>query len=147
MLKAFKYFILLFFTTISLVSLSSCNDNDGSDIASSDIVGRWILSHYSFYSKENGITADSWDEDHRGSEISFVFKQNGVVTVSYADNSLYHESWEGSWKIDGKNLYLDFPNDAYKWWNIQTLTSNRLIISRYVKEGKHEDYDEVTLKK
>lgn len=149
MLKAFKYFILLFFTTLSLVSLTSCDEEkkNGPDNTSSDIVGRWRVTHISGYEKENGRIVDSWDEDVDEYDESLVynFKRNGeLIIYEYYDG--HYDEERGFWEIDGKKLYLDIYDEDEEW-DIKTLTSSRLVITARFKYGTSEDYYEYTFSK
>lgn len=160
MLKAFKYFILLFFTTISLVTLSSCDDgpfqpnseytdsdDNDADNASSDIIGKWELINRLNWRKHNGQIYDiSSDTGDNGKTWVYHFQKDGeLIEYGYIENGNYDEQ-HGKWKTDDKKLNMSFGSE-WEEWNIKTLTSSRLVITQLDKDGKNEYYYEYTFRK
>lgn len=132
--RFYKVAILLFAVSMSLMS---CNSDERN---SEKIVGTWtcvssydhywsILPTHPEYSSEYEYT------DKRKSDVA-VFKEDGTVEtpsynlLEYSVSKDEKDRYTYDWSILDDTLYIGRNNYGKYSWHIETLTKNKLVISR-----------------
>ena len=131
--KFYKVAILLFAVSMSLMS---CNSDERN---AEKIVGTWTcVSSYDhrwhILPTHPEYSSDYENTDKRKSDVA-VFKEDGTVETTSGELLRYSVSkdekdrYTYDWSILDDTLYIGNGYDKYSW-HIETLTKNKLVISR-----------------
>lgn len=142
--KFYKVAILLFAVSMSLMS---CNSDERN---AEKIVGTWTcVSSYDHYwsilSTLPEYSIDDENTDKRKSDVA-VFKEDGTVETTSGELLRYYvdekDRYTYDWSILDDTLYIKRNGyDKYSW-HIETLTKNKLVISREYEETYMQDLGE-----
>ena len=141
--KFYKVAILLFAVSMSLMS---CNSDERN---AEKIVGTWTcVSSYDHFWRiiptHPEYSSDYENTDERKSDVA-VFKEDGTVETTSDKLLEYYVSkdekdrYTYDWSILDDTLYIGRNNYGKYSWHIETLTKNKLVISREYEETSLED--------
>jgi len=115
-MKNFHY-LLVFCASLSLLTLSSCEDDLLNDLEQ-DIIGEWVVDDYVFSGNnlsENGVIDD----------MRFIFDSNLGVEVSWFEGNEFFIV-VGDWSGDeaDPSLSIDLENDVFFFCDDNDITFN-----------------------
>lgn len=145
-MKKFENLFMIAVVALFSLTMFSCGDDDDDNDESAgnvdNLIGTWSIIKDEGYEKYNG-ESDPWDN---------TFPEGEVIVVVSADHKISGGDFdEGStWSYKGNKLTLNLPYKdeiEIQVWTVLELTSTRLVVECYEKEGENEYYQKTTFKK
>ena len=129
------------------VNFSACSsDDDDASGSSSELVGLWESVSFEVWEKEDGeiVYEYEWEDGDGGGDRVKLNSNGTFVTYEYYN---YSGKWvlcdTGTWEYKNGKIYMTFDYGEYEEEvtevaTVKELTSTRLVIEAYEKDGYYE---------
>ncbi len=150
-MRNLKLFAMTLFVAVLGMSFASCSDDDDEVGSASDVVGTWILTTSSGWTKEDGKIVDEWENEARNDERT-VFNPDGSFESYELSDGQWEISAAGTWLYkDGKLNTYDSDGELLISMTVKSVTATHAELEYYVKvyEDNHvyETYECMTYRK
>lgn len=146
-MKKFENLFMIAVVALFSLTMFSCgDDNDDNDESAGNVdnlIGTWSIIKDEGYEKYNG-ESESWDDTYAEGEETVVLSADHKIsgTADFEEGS--------TWSYKGNELTFNIPYKdeiEIQVWTVLELTSTRLVVECYEKEGENEYYQKTTFKK
>ena len=141
-MKKLNYLWMLGLLMFAAVNFSACSsDDDDAPGSSSELVGLWESVSFEGWEKEDGEIVYEWEDDDDEARVK-LNSDGTFVTYEY-----YSGEWDlcdtGTWEYKNGKIYTTFDDEEYEEEatevaTVKELTSTRLVIEEYEKDGSYE---------
>ena len=137
-MKQIKHILL--FAAAFIVFLAACKKNNDNKNNSASIIGKWSkVNEIDWYSSLTGTSLEKDTTVAQPGEYA-DFRNDGKVYGYYWDFTGFERD-TATYTVNGTTLYLDYGGgaDGRDTFQIQTLTSNKLMLYQKYNDGTYID--------